>query len=473
MKKLSKGRWWIAGVAAILAGAFIFRLKSPTGPSGVAEAKPAHESAHDEAPASSRKPRVSVVKPSEGAIARTASQPGTMESFDFADLYAKVSGYLEKQELQGKAVDIGTKVKRGDVLAVIDMPELHEELHRAIAAHEQSIAEVDQSLAREETAKEDFNAAVAAIKLAEEVSKQKTSYAKFRKIQYDRISALYNQKAIDQRLVDEKMEELDSSLAAESAAKQAIVSAQAQANAAKARISQAQADIVDARARVKVAKALADKAQVFVNYTKIISPYDGVVTKRNFHVGDFIRAADQGQALPLFTVARTDKMRIIMPIPDRYVPYTNEGDRAIVEVDALAGSKFPGTVARFSNSEDRVTRTMRVEIDLENPGNKLRDGMYGRVTIFVDEGAKGLTVPSSSLIADTKTKKFSVYVVRDGKLQKTQVEVGQEDGKRTEIVSGLTASDTIVRSPTGELSDGMAVDAELPSETVAESSSKG
>ena len=222
------------------------------------------------------------------------------------------------------------------------------------------------------------------------------------------------------------------------------------------------------RSKVGVAEALVAKARVFVEYMKIVSPYDGVVTKRNYHVGDFVKTAEQGQTLPMFTVARTDKMRIIVQVPERDVPYTGVGDRAIVTLDALAGTEFKGTVARFSNSEDRTTRTMRVEIDLDNPNNRLRDGMYGRVKIFVDENAKGITVPSSSVVK--KGTDYSVWVVRDNKLQRVPVKVGQDDGQRTEIVSGVTPADTVVRKATVDLVDGIAVDAEEATEVLADSS---
>jgi HlyD family secretion protein len=199
---------------------------------------------------------------------------------------------------------------------------------------------------------------------------------------------------------------------------------------------------------------------VFVNYTKIVSPYNGVITRRSFHVGDFIRAADQGGSVPLLTVARTDVMRVIVQVPDRDVAYVNVGDPAVVEMDALEGEKFPGKVSRISNSEDRVTRTMRAEIDLENPKNRLRDGMFGRVTIRADDGAKGVTVPSSSLFRDAKKGRVEVFVVKNGKVHRTPVVVHQDDGVFSEILEGLSPDDTIVRHPTSDLPDGAAVEVE-------------
>jgi RND family efflux transporter MFP subunit len=475
MKGFSKGGWWIAGAAAILATVLILRFKGPAGRNGVAEAEAAGQVAlHQESASSApQRLRVSVVRPREGGIVRITDQPGTMESYDFADLYAKVSGYLEEQSLHGAPVDIGTAVKRGDVLATIEVPELLEEMHRAEAAQQQAQAEVVQAKSRVDTAVAEADAAEAAIDLAKAEVGKAASYLKFRNIQVERIKKLYDEKAVDARLLDEKYEQRDSAEAAESAAKAAVVSSKAQAVAARARIAQAKADVEDAEAKVGVAKALVAKAAVFVKYMKIVSPYDGVVTKRNYHVGDFVRTAEQGQTLPMFTVARTDKMRIIVQVPERDVPYTNVGDKAIVELDALAGMEFKGTVARFSNSEDRTSRTMRVEIDLDNPNNRLRDGMFGRVKIVVDEATKGLTVPSSSIIAEAKKKGYSVFVVRDGKLERKPIEKGQDDGQRTEILSGLTVSDNVVRKPTVDLTNGLAVDVEqaaASSEALANSS---
>jgi RND family efflux transporter MFP subunit len=219
---------------------------------------------------------------------------------------------------------------------------------------------------------------------------------------------------------------------------------------------------VDAKAKVKLATANVAKAQVFVDYTKIVSPYDGVVTKRTFHVGDFIRAADQGGNQPLLTVARTDLMRVIVQVPERDVPYTNVGDPAIIELAALGGTKLQAKVSRIANSEDRATRTMRTEIDVPNSSNRLRDGMFGKVTIIVDEGKGGLTVPSSSLVSNPKTKKDSVFVVRDGKARLTPVEVGQDNGPRTEIESGLSADDRVIVFPPADLADGAAVEVDRP-----------
>jgi RND family efflux transporter MFP subunit len=457
-RKLRQHKWWVLGVAVVLSS---FAALKFTG-FGVAQeerkaVKPQNTGRNGKSPDVERTvgapTRVAVVKPQTGGIARISEQPGTMESFDFADLYAKISGYVKHQ-----TVDIGSKVSAGDVLVEIDAPEYEEAVNEAAAAVAQAEAQVTQMEARVDTAKAELESAQANIVLAEAELDKAAAYLRFREIQFDRVTNLFKRKSIDERLVDEKHQERDAAQAAENSARASIAAAKSQVVAATARIASAQADVSDAKAKVRLAKARESRARVFVDYTRIVSPYNGVVTRRSFHVGDFIRAADQGGAIPLLTVSRTDLMRVIVQVPERDVPYTDVGDAAIVSPNVLEHEKFQGRIARLSNSEDRVTRTMRAEIDLPNPKNRLRDGMFCRVAISLDAAAKGLKVPSSSVFVDRQTKKTAVYVVAEGKARRTPVEVGQDDGQMVEIVSGLSPKDLVVQRPTGALADNTSVE---------------
>ena len=399
--------------------------------------------------------RVTVSHPKSGGIPRISEQPGTMESFDFADLYAKISGYVLKQ-----TVDIGSKVKVGDVLMEIDAPEFEEALNEASAALAQAEAQVAQMQARVATAKAEFEAAETNISLADAELLKASSYLKFREIQYDRVKKLFDLKSIDERLVDEKYEQRDAAHAAENSGRAAVAAAKAQTIAAKARIDSADADVLEAKAQVRLAKAKEARARVFVGYTKITSPYDGVVTRRSFHVGDFVRAADQGGAAPLLTVARTDLMRVIVQIPERDVPFTNVDDAATVAPISLDGEKFSGTVARISHSEDLSTRTMRAEIDLPNPNGRYRNGMFCRVAITLSNSVKNVQISSSSVVIDSQTKKRSVFVVSDGRVERRAIDVGQDDGKSVEVVSGLTTKDLVIDRPARDLTEGARVEYE-------------
>ena len=280
----------------------------------------------------------------------------------------------------------------------------------------------------------------------------------YRHKQFNRITDLVAEKAVDVKLHDKAEEHYDAAKAGLSSAKASVVSTSAQATAAKAKVAQAEADLEDAKAKVTVAEAELHRDEVFLNYTKIVSPYNGVVTFRGYHIGDFINARDQGATIPLLTVDRTDKMRVVVQIPDLDVPFVNKDDDAVVLIDALPGRKFPGKVARVSNSEDQTTRTMRTEVDLENDKNLLRDGMYGKVTVILDQASDGMTVPSSALIGESENGKGHLYVIRQGKAHKIEVVIGADNGIETEIISGLKADDeVVVHTLKGCLANGVAV----------------
>lgn len=405
---------------------------------------------------------VEVIKPHRGGIERTTSQPGTVMSFESARLYSKVSGYLKTQELDGEPVDIGTQVKKGDVLAVIDMPETEKEVQRDLAEIEQAKARIVQAKAHIESAKADYEAANALIgERKADVDHAKATLS-YRQKQYDRFRELYKQNGVEERVVDEAEDNRDAARAGLSSANASVVSAQAAATASKAKIDQAEADLVDAKAKLEVAKATLDKDKVFLEYTKIRSPYDGVVTFRGFFPGEFINARDQGATIPLLTVDRTDKMRVVLQVPDLDVPFVNPGDEAVIKIVALPDKEFPGKVARVSNSEDPQTKTMRTEVDLDNVelsnGDKLlRDGMYGNVTITLDKPSESLTVPSDALVGESESGKGSLYVVRSGKAHKIEVRLGADDGLNTEILSGLNPDDEVAVHPRGAIGNGVPV----------------
>jgi RND family efflux transporter MFP subunit len=148
----------------------------------------------------------------------------------------------------------------------------------------------------------------------------------------------------------------------------------------------------------------------------------------------------------------------VIKLPERYVPYCDPGDPAIVELDALQGRVFHAKVSRIANSLDRADRTMRVEVDLKNTSNELRDGMFGRVTIQLTASTKELSLPSSALVNNGIPGSFSVYVVRNGRAEPTPVKVGRDNGILAEILSGLGANDLIIAHPTEDLKTGAAVE---------------
>ena len=184
-------------------------------------------------------------------------------------------------------------------MAEIDAPELEAEVQEAAAALAQARSEVEQMRARIVTAEAKWQASVAGVTQTEAELGRATAQRIFREVQYQRIKNLFDLKSIDERLVDEKEDEMQAARSSEKAAQAAIVTAKADVAAAAANIEEAKANMKNSEAKVQVAQSVLDKDKVWAGYRTIISPYAGEVTKRNFHLGDFIRGAERstGNAL--------------------------------------------------------------------------------------------------------------------------------------------------------------------------------
>jgi RND family efflux transporter MFP subunit len=398
--------------------------------------------------------KVKVVSPRQGGIDRICVQPGTLEPFESADLYAKVSGFLVVQK-----VDIGSRVKAGQLLAQIDVPELGKQVKRDEASLEHEKAKVTQAEANITAAEAEAKAAAVGITLARTVYNAKSSYRKYRQKQLARLTELKDDNAIEEKVVDESHDQFQAAVESEAAAKESVSAAQERLVVAKAKIIQAKANLEETRASVKVAEATYERSKVLLGYTEITSPYDGVITRRTFNRGDFIRSADaSGEHVPILSVERTDKMRVVVQVPDRDVPYADVGDKADVETDAYPGRTIKAEVSRMAASEDEATRTMRTEIDVDNPDGKLRRGMYGRVTILLYPGnPNALTVPSAALIGKAEGAQAEVWVMRQEFAHKLNVTIGADNGVRVEVLAGLKPADRVVVRANGPLQEGTPV----------------
>jgi RND family efflux transporter MFP subunit len=403
---------------------------------------------------------VEVITPRAGGIDRICQQPGSIEPFQSAELYAKVSGYLIEQK-----VDIGDSVRVGDVLARIAIPEYEKQAKQDAAEVARAKAKAEQVAAAVTTAEADLGAASAAISLAQAEKKSKASFRAYREKQRDRIKDLVDRDALAAKTLDEQMDYYEAAVGADLAAGEAIVSAKQKEIAARARVTQAKADLKYAQAEVATAQAHLERSQVLIEYATIRSPYTGVITKRHFHVGDFIRPADAGgDRLPVLVVERTDVMRVVVQVPERDVPFVDRGDPAIVEIDALPGLflKTDGAnkveISRMAASEDPQTRMMRTEIHVKNVGEKIKRGMFGRVTLTLHRGTPGaLRIPSAALVGKASDGKGSVRIVRDGKAVIVAVQYGSDNGSDVEVVSGLNRTDKVIVRSSGPIENGTSV----------------
>jgi HlyD family secretion protein len=407
------------------------------------------------ASASSKAPiatRVDVVHPERGGIRRLTIQPGTVHAFESADLYAKASGFLKSQ-----SVDIGSRVRQGQVLAVIDAPELEEDVEQTAASLEQAKAQMEQAVARIDTAEAERDTATASETQTRADLERLAAKRSMTQKQFERVKSLNERNAVDRKLVDEHQLDFEAATAEERTGRAAIETAQARRKTTEAKVRQSKADLVEAQAFVRVAESRLDRARVLSGYTRIKAPFDGVVTRRNLHPGAFIRSAADGAPVPLLTVARTDLMRVVVQIPDLDVPLLDEGDKATVVVDALKALPFTATVARLAKSEDPTTRTMRAEIDLPNPDGRLVEGMYGRATIELQPPTPNLTIPAACVVGHAANARAVVFLVLESKARRTPITIGDDDGSRVEVLSGLDPEDLVVVRPGASLDDGTTV----------------
>jgi HlyD family secretion protein len=405
----------------------------------------------------SSEPKVEVVKPHQGGMARVTNQPGTINAFEFAKLYAKISGYLEELN-----VDRGSRVKKGEVLAELYVPELKAAVEQAKAAVVRANAAVDQAKARVTSAEKTIEAKQALQEKAVADVQAAVAERDYRNKQYNRIDQLVKRHAVEERLRDEEIDHYHVALSLEHSANAAVATAKAEVAEARALLAQAMADLEGAKADVKVNDANLAKEQALYQYTKIKSPYTGVVIYRGeaVHRGSFIQSPDRGAMEAMLTVAFDDTMRTIIPIPDRDVPYCNVGDPATIRIDAMGDREFKGKVSRMAESEDPQDRTMRVEVDLPNPDHILRDGMFGRGEIILEKDTSNLTVPSSCVLEKNSKGEGAVQVVKDGKTYKLSVQIGRDDGVRAEILSGLSADSLVILQPDASIADGTKVQVE-------------
>ncbi len=458
---------WVSGllVVALVVGAWSW-FKSSVNAAQLGEQTT--ESPAENARQNTTAVRVLTIFPATGGTSRQTSLPCSAHWHDYSSLCSKVSGYLGEE----LSVDIGSRVKRGEVLAKIDVPELDQDVSVAEATLAHTLATVDQAEARKKSAIAEQRASEAAVVKAQTDVERWTAETTFREKEHRRFAELNRTDSVQRALVDEKLFQLQSVQAGQRAAESAVLSAREQAAAAAARVELAEADLLVSKAQAKISEANLDKAKLYASFSSIVAPYDGVITARHFHKGDFIRAADKGNERPLLMIGRTDLIRVVVQIPDREVPYAHAGDPVTIEFDALPEQTFQAKLSRIAFSEDTATRTMRAEVDLPNEEGRILDQMYGRMQIVLEPAGNTLKIPSTCLVGNLALGSGQVFVANDRVVRLQPVSVGAHDGVSCEILSGLKPTDQVVIRPPANLTEGTPIDAQ-PSADLSQSASKG
>jgi RND family efflux transporter MFP subunit len=269
-----------------------------------------------------------------------------------------------------------------------------------------------------------------------------------------RVQQLFNERAQTGSLLDETHNKLRSAEAARDEVRAKVRSAQAALSEARSELEKARSDVVAASANIEVARSVARQAEAVLGYARIEAPFDGVITQRNVHTGHLTRPGSD--AAPLFVAARSDILRIAVNIPETYSTDVNAGDPALIKLQAMKKQTIEGKVTRTAWALDPKTRTIRTEIDIPNPGGKLRPGLYAYATVIVEEHRDVLTIPATAVVQD-QSRTFCV-IVSQNKAMRRAIVIGLNDGTRAEVVTGLEGNELVVKANAASLSDGQAVE---------------
>jgi RND family efflux transporter MFP subunit len=395
-----------------------------------------------------------VVQPSRTNLLRRVEVVATVEPFKRVDLNARVSGvvgYLPDD------IDIGRKVKRGEILLRLAVPDLVADKKHKEALHEQAKQQKIQAAEALIVAQKDVEET-----LAEE--KRFKANLEYHKLRHAQAQELYRKNAQQLEVVQEYQKLMESAQAA-------LLANQARARTRQARVKLALADLEVAGRKVDVAAAEVGKVNEAIAFATITAPFDGEITKRWVDPGATIK--DLGT--PLLTVMQVDRVRVLIDVPQRDVPLVNareqnpnttgEGDLVTVRIPALAekvkNGEFQGTITRTSKSLDPITRTMRAEINLDNKAGLLQPGMYGSASVIVETRYNVWTVPATALVRRGEGR-VEVYTVADttgegeersGVLRQLDVELGIDDGRTVEV-RGLKGDELIVARGNGAMRAG-------------------
>ena len=366
----------------------------------------------------SNAPEAAVVKVTRGNIADSLEIASEFEPFQEVDVYAKVSGYIKKLY-----VDYGTHVKQGQILAVLEIPELQQQLQQDEAAIHRS----EQELQR---AHEDLNRAQSAYNVAH------LTYTRLADVQKSRPELV-------------AQEEVDVS-------KGKDMEADAEVSAQKAALAGAEQALL-------VSKAALGKDQAMFDYARMTAPFDGVVTQIYAFTGALLPAGTSSTSKgdsALCRLSQNSLLRLVIPVPERAVSGIQLGESVDVNVSGM-NRIFPGKIVRFSDQIDLNTRTMHTEVDVPNPKYEIVPGMYASVKIPLHTAAKVLTVPVQSFQSGSEGKGILFVVGSGNKIERRDVTVGLQSANDVEITSGVQENESVIFGSLGQYRPGQIVTPKL------------
>jgi RND family efflux transporter MFP subunit len=357
-------------------------------------------------------PTVAVAKVTTETLSRDLALTAEFKPFQEVDVMAKVAGYIKNIN-----VDVGDRVTQGQLLAILEIPEMADDLARAQAGVERSQAEVER-------ARDDLHRTQSAHENAH--------------LSFTRLKGVADQRP---GLV----------------AQQEIDDAQSKDLVSEAQISAARSNLAAAEQQVHVNTAELQKVKTLTDYTRVTAPFAGIVTKRYADTGAMIQAgtASNTQAMPVIRLSENSLLRLILPVPESAVPTVHINQQVEVRVPTL-NRTFPGRVARFAGKLSLSTRTMDTQVDVPNPSLLLIPGMYAEVNLTLERRQGVLAVPVTAVDGDQVT-----VVTPENRIEVRKVNLGLETAAKVEVRSGLKEGDRVVVGSRSGLETGQEVHAKI------------
>jgi RND family efflux transporter MFP subunit len=354
--------------------------------------------------ASETLPSVTVAKVLRSQAKTRLNLPGNLQAITEAPVLARASGYMKR-----RLVDIGDTVTEGQTLAEIEAPELDQQIRQARAALDQTNSAAQQ---------------------AEAALKQGQTNENLARVNAGRWRNMFEKKVVSSQEND--------TYQAQWAAQQANVEALGKAVAA-------------ARSNIGAAQANLDRLSQLKSYQTVRAPFAGVVTLRNVDAGALV---NEGSTL-LFRIAQANRLRAFVNVPQSEAALVRKGQEAEITVPDLPGRKFKGVVAHTSDALDPATRTLLVEIQLDNSSRALMPGTFAQAALTVERTSPALTIRGDTLVVRADGPQAAV--VEGGKVHFTHIQLGRDYGDRIEVLSGLEEGQQVVVNPSDLVREGVKV----------------
>jgi RND family efflux transporter MFP subunit len=355
--------------------------------------------------ASKELPTVTVVSVEQSAATGTLILPGNIEALTEAPVLARATGYIQK-----RYVDIGDRVKAGQLLAEIEAPELDQQVNQAHAALDQTRAALEQASANQE---------------------QGQAQERLAKVTAERWKNLVSKGVVSRQEND---------------------TYQSQWAVAQANVSALEKAVASARSNINAAQANLSRLTELQSYKSVRAPFAGVITVRNVDVGALV---NEGNTL-LFRLAQNDRLRTYVNVPQADADSVHVGQIAHLSILDFAGHQFAGAVTRTANSLDPATRTLLTEVQVSNSGGLLLPGMYAQVDLTTPRKHPSLLIPGDTLVVRSAGPEVGV-VGADHVVHFQRLQLGRDFGDKIEVLSGLAAGQQVVVNPGDSVQEGATV----------------